>query len=252
MTIASPLHFLEELKGIEPGKEKVEVGKDGKNLELLVEAYKRFEHEFKYEIPENELLDYISEMGINYTEKDIADLVQWAGVQESDLYEGWKMGVYIGSLISILTEKNEKEGKRTVIDIKENRLDGLGRKCRMFDVVKIGVNHGDYVFPHAKGNLLYVEKCDGSAFAHYAKIGKIVAEEVNGDFFAQCAGIETIVVGKVNGNDFAYATKVRKIIAGEVNGENFARAAKIRKIVKDSEEAKREYKKAMKEIRINN
>jgi hypothetical protein len=260
------LYFLEELKGIEAGMEKAEVG--SKTLEMLVGAYNKFEFgDISFGIDEHRLTAYISEKRIDYTEKDIADLVHWAGVQELRWDESLKIGKYIGSLISILTEKNEKEGKRTVIDIKENRLYFLGERCRKFDVVKIGVNYGGAIFRYAEGERLYVEKCEGGLFANDAKVGKIVAGEVNGVAFAVNSNVGTIVAREVNGKGFAYSVKADKIVtekvdgenfagnaevgiivAGNINGDVFASGARVGQIVRDSEEAKREYKKAMREI----
>jgi hypothetical protein len=270
---ASKLYFLEELKGIEAGREKVDVGGDNKTLEGLLDAYTKFEYELSNETKLNAYLERI-----NYTEKDITDLVHWLGVQEEiDRGESQKIGFYIGFLISILTEKNEKKGKRTIINIEENRLDRLGWNCKKFDVIKIGVNYGNSVFCDAKGNLLYVERCEGDNFAHDAKVKKIVAREVNGDYFAGrrnfayqvkvreiidgkvkgwkfvdsedfAVKVSEIIAREVNGDYFAIYAKVEKLVVGELNGEKFAYDAKVDQMVINSKEAKQEYEKAMKEI----
>jgi molybdopterin-binding protein len=272
-TPASELYFLEELKGIEPGKEKVEVGKDGKTIEKLFDTYKKFESEiFEAEsIDEDRLIAYLTEKGIDYSESDIADLVYWAGMHELDESRSMELGIYIGSLISILTEKNEKEGKRTIIDIRENKLDQLGWECRKFDVVRIGVNHGHGVFRYSKGKLLYVERCEGDMFAGSTKVDKIVAGEVYGGWFANYTQVNEIVAGKVQGQEFASNAKVKEIVAGKVMGNgflsfasgttvekivvsetadkcHFSESTKVKEIVGDPDEAKQEYEKAMKEI----
>jgi hypothetical protein len=95
---------------------------------------------------------------INYSQKDISKLVE--AMQEKNLnnIESKAFGAYVGSLITILTRRNKKEGKCTIIEIEENKIDFLGYGCREFDVVKIGLNEGSYVFALAwYGNKLYVE-----------------------------------------------------------------------------------------------
>ena len=188
---------LEELAGIAPGVK----GKGQYNgkcmIENLLESCDKDDNSYK---------------NIEYNEQDIADLVEYMGMQDYSLDESIKHGEYTGKLIANLTIKNETLGKRTVIEIPENRLYYLGYDCKKFDVVKIGVNYGFRCFCKAgTGNLLYVKDCKGDGFAWSAGshgfIDIIAAEEVNGTEFAGQAGekchVGIIAAKKVNANYFA-------------------------------------------------
>jgi len=217
-------------------------------LETLLKTYEKYRaavfatdvkriREVVYAV-EDELKSLLSE--INYSEKDISNLVATAQMWNSkmDKDESKAFGAYVGSLITILTERNEAKGKRTIIKIDENRLDYLGYCCRKFDLVWFGVNKGDSVFACAKdGNELYVERCEGDEFASGAGwgsgyVGKIIADRVDGNWFAIGAGhVGEIRADTVNGEGFACDAgsysgySVGEISAVVVNGEEFAESA---------------------------
>ena len=227
------------LKGISPGVEKPKVEKG--TLEKLLEIYEEVKMEYKfsrcsswgwdvestkiYGVEDNKLKSLLSE--IDYCEKDISNLVATAQTWDLDENESLAFGAYVGSLIAILTERNEAKGKRTIIKIDENRLDYLGYDCRKFDVVKFGVNNGDWVFSFAKnGNELYVEKCEGGNFAAfgYDHVGKIKANTVNGGAFAIGTGCDYRRVGEisvdtVNGKFFAFDAVAEKIYVRKISEE---------------------------------
>jgi len=199
------------LKGISPGVEKPKVEKG--TLEKLLEIYEEVKMEYKfsrcsswgwdvestkiYGVEDNKLKSLLSE--IDYCEKDISNLVATAQTWDLDENESKAFGAYVGSLITILTERNEAKGKRTIIKIDENRLDYLGYFCRKFDIVKFGVNNGNHVFVCARdGNELYVERSEGDDFAPYAgayggHVGEIRTDTVNGHGFAWLAGLHGYV-----------------------------------------------------------
>jgi hypothetical protein len=217
---SNPFMLIPSLKGISPGVEKPKVEKG--TLEKLLEVYEKV----KEVAVEDKLKLLLSE--INYCEKDISNLVAAAQMWDLDKGESMAFGVYVGSLITILTERNEAKGKRTIIEIGENRLDCLGYGCRKFDIVRFGVNNGDFVFLFAKnGNELYVEDCKGKYFAHSAARGgghivEIRAGSVNGDWFAADAGSENGHVGKisadtVNGREFAADAVAGKIYVRKIS-----------------------------------
>jgi len=229
---SNPFTPLPSLKGISPGVEKPKVEKA--TLEKLLEVYERVKEECRDVVAVEDKLKLLLSK-IDYCEKDISNLV--AAAQILDENESMAFGAYVGSLITILTERNEAKGKRTIIEISENRLDYLGYDCRKFDVVRFGANNGDCVFSFAKnGNELYVEDCEGSSFAHNAglygaHVGEIKANIVDGDGFAEDAGsndghVDKISAGTVNGERFAsfagWRGHVGEISAGTVNGEKFA------------------------------
>jgi len=223
------------LKGISPGVEKPKVEKS--TLEKLLEVYGMVKEECRDVVAVEDKLKLLLSK-IDYCEKDISNLV--AATQTWDLDENGSMafGAYVGSLITILTERNGAKGKRTIIEIDENRLSYLGFCCRKFDIVRFGVNNGDCVFLFAKnGNELYVEDCKGEYFAYGVgsrggDVGKISANTVDGKSFAYLAGSEKgrvgeIRAGTVNGKDFADGAGskggyVGEIRADNVNGEGFA------------------------------
>jgi hypothetical protein len=224
------------LKGISPGVEKPKVEKG--TLEKLLEVYEKVKEECRDVVAvEDKLKLLLSE--INYCEKDISNLVATAQTWDLDENESKAFGAYVGSLISILTERNEAKGKRTIIEISENHLDYLGYYCRKFDVVKFGVNNGDHVFYLAKdGNELYVERCEGDDFASDAgrggHVGEIKANIVDGKKFAESAGsdgghVVEIRANTVNGEGFAFGAGfggyVGEISADTVNGDEFANLA---------------------------
>jgi len=238
------------LKGISPGVEKPKVEKS--TLEKLLEVYEKVKGEYEINFNgiigveddrevvyavEDKLKSLLSK--IDYCEKDISNLVATAQMWDLDENESLAFGAYVGSLITILTERNEAKGKRTIIEIDENRLNYLGHCCRKFDVVRFGVNKGRSVFRFAKdGNELYVKECEGDRFASHAgswggHVDKISADVVKGERFAVGAGLDgggyvgEISAGSVNGNWFAadagrFGGHVGEISAGTVNGEKFA------------------------------
>ncbi|MDD5182485.1 MAG: hypothetical protein PHC66_04970 [Candidatus Nanoarchaeia archaeon] len=227
MTLAAQVNFgLEELAGIDCGVKRKELYNEQSMIEKLMNAYYKKDE---------------SHLKLNYNEQNIADLVEYAGMQEYDGDDSKRCGIYVGELITNLTEKNEKHGKQTIIDIPENRLDWLGSECKKFDVVRIGVNYGDHVFEYAnKGNLLYVEDCEGSWFAEGfgndgGKVGAIVGIKVGGSWFAEFAGnlggkIGAIVGVNVKGGWFAANAgndggKVGNVIGNNVSGNLFTQYA---------------------------
>jgi hypothetical protein len=207
------------LKGISPGVEKPKVEKkvEKSTLEKLLEVYEEVKRKYKFSdflfddednikviyTVEDKLKSLLSE--INYSEKDISNLVATAQMRDEDEFLA-AFGAYVGSLITFLTERNEAKGKRTIIEIDENRLDYLGCFCRKFDTVKFGVNNGNHVFMLAKnGNELYVERCEGNEFASYAGwgvgyVGEISAGTVKGASFASFAGSDGGYVGEIKAN----------------------------------------------------
>ncbi len=200
MISASQVNFgLEELAGIAPGVKGKGQYNEKCMIEKLMNAYYDDDESYK---------------DIEYNEQDIADLVEYTGLRGFNWNESKEPGRYTGQLITNLTKKNKKLGKKTIIEIPENRLDFLGYKCEKFDVVKIGVNYGNDVFEKAKqGKLLYVERCEGGGFAGLAgedegDIGAIVGVNVIGEGFAGMAGgggghVGAIVGKNVSKKDFA-------------------------------------------------
>ncbi len=217
MIAASQVKFgLEELAGIAPGVKGKGQYNENCMIEKLMDSCDKKDDSY---------------LKLEYKEQDIVDLVEFAGMQEYGTDESEKYGKYISKLITNLTDKNEKLGKRTIIDIPENKLNWLGSHCEKFDVVKIGVNYGDYVFQDAKqGNLLYVEDCKGGWFADSigwdkGKIGAIVGVNVEGGWFAEFAGskggkIGAIVGVNVEGDWFAESAGNERGNVGNIIGKN--------------------------------
>jgi hypothetical protein len=224
MISASQANFgLEELAGIDTGAKGKGLYNEPSKFEILLNSYETFNSsyediglfcEWKDRKPRidrvNEKLDeHLKNNKVDISKEDISELIEYVHLDE--IYkdqEYW--GPYIGSLISILTKKNENAGKRTVIEINENRIDHLGEYCTNFDVIKIKTNYGKMVFADSEnGNLLYVQKENGGFFANgaggHGKINAIVAEEVNEKYFADFAGnygkIGIIAVKKMNGEE---------------------------------------------------
>ncbi|MDD5238894.1 MAG: hypothetical protein PHH61_00335 [Candidatus Nanoarchaeia archaeon] len=244
---------LEELANIDGGIKNKGKHNENSMTEKLMGAYEGIvydknlgylTHTLNSEI-DNSLYSYFTKNKIEYSEQDISDLVEYANVNDFDKKDVFGFGAYVGSLISMLTEKNEKLGKHTIIEIPENHLDYLGNKCEKFDVVKIGVNYGSGAFAGArKGNLLYVEDCKGNLFAYGAgtrggNIKMIIGTNVSGDDFAYCAGRESGNIGA--------------IVGVNVSGLSFADYAgnddgKIGKILKNSRKADIEYNKIVDEL----
>lgn len=190
------------------------------SLDDLIKAYKDYKKDVK------------SYQSLNYNETDIVALVEHAGEQEPGTYEHSNIGAYIGELISELTEKNERLGQRTIIEIPVNKLQYLGKECKKFDVVKIGKNEASSVFSFAKnGNLLYVEQNEEYGFASYSNsINAIVVGQENGSSFALYANCANIIAAKdVKGSSFANSSgtgnRVGAIIAGNVTGDDFGKCA---------------------------
>ena len=167
MISASQVKFgLEELAGIAPGVKGKGQYNENCMIEKLMDAYEHIKDDYnnksfggvyidreKVSETETKLNSYLTDNKIDYLEQDISDLVDYLSIQELDGCESQRAGTYVGSLISIITEKNEKLGKRTIIDIPENRLAYLGYYCKKFDVVKIGDSYGSYAFALSeKGN----------------------------------------------------------------------------------------------------
>ncbi|MDD5182486.1 MAG: hypothetical protein PHC66_04975 [Candidatus Nanoarchaeia archaeon] len=293
MTLAAQVKFVEELGGIAPEIQQKGTHREGMT-EKLIRGYEiakkvydadylavRLVTGFHATKIEAELNSYVINNKIEYSEQDVSDLVEYLNMNDFD-DETEKMGVYVGSLISILTEKNEKLGKRTIIKIPENRLDYLGEYCRKFDVIKVGVNYGTEVFRVArKGNLLYVEDCKGNSFAQDAgcingDVKTIVGVNVSGDWFAKNAsqfnGKVGVVAGmNVSGSGFARIVgedgeRVEAIIGVNVTGNNFAFGAEFKdgpvgKILYNSREAdigynrvieglNREYNLGLKKVKV--
>ena len=249
-TSATESKFFKDLKGVSKGKKKREVKTTG-TLEKLLDARETYEIDtaFSFSVDirtkvakeTKKLNQYLEKEEIDYSEKDIADLVNYANLQDYIEDESQRTGVYIGSLITILTKENEAQDKRTIIEIPENHLDYLGRGCEKFDAIKIGINYANHVFEDAKeGNLLYVDRCEGVRFAWGAgsdegKIDHITANTANGNCFAELAGccngrVDYIIANTANGDYFADDAgssdgKVNYIIANEVNGYRFAGSA---------------------------
>jgi hypothetical protein len=225
MISASQANFeLEELAGIDSGVKKKGLYNEQSMIEKLMDAYDRVQELYSHKIPgfgvnihpekilevEKELTKLLT---VEYSANDISDFVEYVNMKDWDEDGSIRIGAYVGSLISLLTEKNKKLGKRTIIEIPENHLDYLGNHCRKFDVVKIGVNYGEGVFRTAcSGKLLYVERNEGDNFASWARFVDIIAAGItNGGYFACNAGADRGFIDI--------------IAAKEVNGENFAQGA---------------------------
>ena len=108
--------MFEELKGIQAAR-KVKPAIKG-NLEKLVELSSQVEGEFEnrtYFICENrpELYERVKKADIEYDEQDIQSLVVALSSQETQ--NPIVRGVYTGALVSLLTEKNNKEGRKTIL-----------------------------------------------------------------------------------------------------------------------------------------
>ena len=243
--------FLDDLKGVSKGKKnQIEIKPDS-TLEKLLDARETYEID-TFPLPTRsiqediskqtkKLSQYLEKEEIDYSETDIVDLVNYANIQDYTHDESQRTGVYIGALITLLTKENEVQDKRTIIEIPENYLNYLGYGCEKFDVIKLGVDFGNYVFNYMnEGKLLYVDRCEGYWFAncagsHEGKVDHIIANTVNGDGFAQWAGgskgkVDHIIANTVNGTCFAFVAgsvkgKINHILANTVNGHGFAGGA---------------------------
>jgi hypothetical protein len=250
MVLASQANFgLEELAGIDTGaKNKGSFDKKAK-LDELMEVYEKIKGQYK------DFMGFMFEDVVSvhdqtakslektsYSERDICELVEYGNILEfqNDAEEAG-FGMYVGSLITVLTERNEKQGKRTVIDIPENHLKWLGNHCFKFDIIKIGKNYGDWAFYKAReGDLLYIDKCEGESFAYGAAFA----------YFDGTKGhINFIVANELNGRieTCGYASNVGDII---INKSEFEYPIDLptKKMSKaGSSEAKEKYNRIMKE-----
>ena len=174
---------LEQLAGIDIGSNRKKINNQESNFDILIKTFDEFKglykimldqayRGFKHSDMVKRLADYINDKNIIYSEQDLIDFIEYH--QTKDLRgEGIEeyFGVHIGDLITLLTEKNEAQGKRTIITIEENHLNRLGYFCNKFDVVRIKVNYGDDVFGFVtEGNLLCVDNNFGNDFTQYAAI----------------------------------------------------------------------------------
>ena len=144
--------MFEELKGIQ-GVRNVKQTTKG-SLEKLVELGSQLEREitaessgyltlFQERLPE--LYNIVKDADISYNEHDIQDLAVALSSQEP---QNPKIrGVYIGALVSLLTEKNNKKGKRTIVelDLKGSEFPYLCAGAKYADVLMIKNVKGDCI-----------------------------------------------------------------------------------------------------------
>jgi len=218
-----------KFKGLQARRARKEIHREESGLERLLKYFKKKEDEFKAVLerveedmglpyPVQSLRELIPSWvkiyrefedkvlfpelyNIGYNARDISALVQYFNPQDLDIERAKRIGAYTGSLISVLTERNKKCGKRTVIFIPENHINYLGYLCGKFDIVVIVYNRAKGVFTLAKeGDLLAFLKVEDSesCAAHSAgtggNVGAIYFGEVRGESDGCAAG-----AGEFNG-----------------------------------------------------
>ena len=143
--------MLEELKGIQAAR-KVKPAIKG-NLEKLIEIGSQLERKIEepahYSYLDTEqykkIYERVKDADIEYDKKDIQDLAVALSSQEP---QNPKIrGVYIGALVSLLTEKNNKKGKRTIVelDLKGSEFPYLCAGAKYADVLMIKNVKGDCI-----------------------------------------------------------------------------------------------------------
>ncbi|MCX6710236.1 MAG: hypothetical protein NTV63_04795 [Candidatus Woesearchaeota archaeon] len=175
-----------DLTGIEK-REKKEIISSG--LEMLLQAGDAFLNKFsRLSIEEHVDLemnnhsyaeDFIKEKlrGVEYCAADIVDYViikSRENAQERGYLEEEDLARYSGIILSRLTEKNSRKGKKTVIKIdgKNGTFNNLFRGAEFFDEIYISnMNGGWLCSAMANGNILVLNNCSSNGAAAFIGMG---------------------------------------------------------------------------------
>lgn len=175
----------DNLKGIQ--KEREVKDRKKTNLEYLLEAEKVIVEKYSKGITKFDVgalsekicpvlnkevkknLEYI-----NFNKEDIKDLIFAKVNNDYNVYETQVLGAYTGCLLNLLTERNQKDGKRTKLYINGhgNRFDYLFFRTTNIDELIINNFVGDWIGSHAgetgKINFLCGLNIDGDQTFLYA------------------------------------------------------------------------------------
>jgi hypothetical protein len=167
------------------GIEKKETKENSSGLEALLNAGDAFFNEFsklswkeEWEMRKknfNYAEDFIKEKlnGTEYSAEDIEDYViikSAKGTGHINWDEKPVFGAYSGKILGMLTEKNSKEGKKTVVNIdgKGGVFDYLFYMADVFDEVYISNIKGHSICNSmANGNILVLNNCAGNSPANH-------------------------------------------------------------------------------------
>ena len=186
--------MFEELKGIQGVRNVKPVIKG--NLEKLVELGSQLERDFEnrtYFIFEKrpELYERVKKADIEYDEQDIQSLVVALSSQETQ--NPIVRGVYTGALVSLLTEKNNKEGRRTIVklDIAGSEFPYLCARAKYADVLMIKNVKGDSIgrdisCNHGRAGIVILQDIIGDYAGwcmamNQGQAGIIILQDINGD-----------------------------------------------------------------------
>jgi len=189
--------MFEDLKGIEKEREE---RKREHTLEKLIEAGKKiiyevmpgFKQKFRVEIRDEmqEKLD-IELKDVKYTENDIKEYIYANANKDIEMNPARILGIYTGCLLTLLTQRNKKENKETILylDGKENRFDYLFSHAKHFDAVVLDNFKGERICEgiarQGKAGLIAVKNIEGDAVlyaaAHTGIMNLILAYDLKGD-----------------------------------------------------------------------
>ena len=167
--------MLEELKGIQAAR-KVKPAIKG-NLEKLIELGSQLEREFTtgsfshinlIQERRPELYKIVKDADIEYDKQDIQALA--VAFSSKEVQNPIIRGAYIGALVSLLTEKNNKEGRRTIV-----KLDLTGSE---FPYLCAGAKYADVLMiKNVKGKLIGY-----NIASNYGQAGIVILQGIKGDF----------------------------------------------------------------------
>ena len=182
--------MFEDLKGIEKGREE---RKRKHNLEHLIEAGEKiidevmpgFKLKFRVETRDEMQEKTGTELkDVKYNENDIKAYIYANANKELETNPARILGIYTGCLLTILTQRNKKKDKETILYIngKGNRFDYLFSHAKHFDAV---------VLDNFKGERI----CEG--IARQGKAGLIAVKNIEGNatlYAAAHAGIMDLIL----------------------------------------------------------
>ena len=215
--------MFEELKGIQGVRNVKPVIKG--NLEKLVELGSQLERDFEnrtYFIFEKrpELYERVKKADIEYDEQDIQSLVVALSSQETQ--NPIVRGVYTGALVSLLTEKNNKEGRRTIVklDLAGSEFPYLCARAKYADVLMIKNVKGDSIgrdisCNHGRAGIVILQDIIGEyaglyMIRNYGQAGIISAKNIESNYVGDCGNYDIL------DNKGKYSSQIREFTDGMI------------------------------------